>query len=172
MNIQWPIEQLDKPQAILLQANPKLLVKNATQVILRRFSSKEKPHRITAAVLLANTFNTDYIGLENHLNYLYRPRGSLSNEEATGIAAFLNSTLVDRYFRIANGNTQVSATELRQLPLPSWEQLTCIGKRVTNLPTNDAEEIEHIVMDEPGKDLIVGDQEENLQLLKSLILSS
>lgn len=164
MNIKWPIEQFDKPQGILLQADTKLLVKNTTQVILRRFSAKEEPRRITAAVLLANTFNTNYIGLENHLNYLYRPKGMLSNEEATGIAAFLNSTLVDRYFRIANGNTQVSATELRQLPLPSWEQLTHIGKHVADLPTKDAEEIERIIMDELGQDLIVGNQEEDLQL--------
>ncbi|HLJ33878.1 MAG TPA: BsuBI/PstI family type II restriction endonuclease [Ktedonobacteraceae bacterium] len=164
MNVQWPIEQLDKPQGISLQANAKLLVKNTTQLILRRFSAKEEPRRITAAVLLTNTFNTDYIGLENHLNYLYRPKGTLSDEEATGIAAFLNSTLVDRYFRIANGNTQVSATELRQLPLPSWEQITCIGERVMALPTNEAEEIEHIVMDELEQDLIVGNQEEDLQL--------
>ena len=169
MNIQWPIEQLNKPQGILLQADAKLLVKNATQVILRRFSAKEEPRRITAAVLFANTFNTNYIGLENHLNYLYRPKGTLSNEEATGIAAFLNSTLVDRYFRIANGNTQVSATELRQLPLPSWEQIIRIGKGVMALLTNEAEKIEHIVMDELGQDLIVGNQEEDLQLLKTLI---
>jgi adenine-specific DNA-methyltransferase len=164
MNIQWPIERLDKPQGLLLQADAKLLVKNTTQVILRRFSAKEEPRRITAAVLLAKMFNSDYIGLENHLNYLYYPKGTLSNEEATGIAAFLNSTLVDRYFRIANGNTQVSATELRQLPLPSWEQLTRIGERVTGLPTQDADEIEHIIMDELEQDLIVGNQEEDLQL--------
>ena len=152
MNIQWPIEQLDKPQGISLQADTKLLVKNTTQVILRRFSAKEEPRRITAAVLFANTFNTDYIGLENHLNYLYRAKGMLSHEEATGIAAFLNSTLVDRYFRITNGNTQVSATELRQLPLPSWNQLTNIGKQVTDLPTKDAEAIEHIIVDKLGQD--------------------
>ena len=171
MNIQWPVERLDKPQGLLLQADAKLLVKNTTQVILRRFSAKEEPRRITAAVLLANMFNTDYIGLENHLNYLYRPKGTLSNEEATGIAAFLNSTLVDRYFRIANGNTQVSATELRQLPLPSWEQLTRIGERVIDLPTQDTNEIESIIMDGLEQDLIVGNKEEDLQLLKSLISS-
>src|SRR6266852_4122900 len=130
MDVQWPIERFDKPQGVFRQVSTKLLVKNATQVILRRFSAKEEPRRITAAVLPDNAFGTELIALENHLNYLYRPNGKLSFEEATGIAVFLNSTLVDRYFRITNGNTQVSATELRKLPLPPWERLLRIGERV------------------------------------------
>jgi adenine-specific DNA-methyltransferase len=165
MNIQWPLERFDKPQGILQQANPKLLVKNTTQIILRRFSAKEEPRRITAAVLLEGTFGSDLIALENHLNYLYRPGGTLSNEEAIGIAAFLNSTLVDRYFRITNGNTQVNATELRKLPLPPWEQLTHIGQQVVNLQIEqDFDATERVVMEELGKDLIVGSEEEDLQL--------
>ena len=100
---------------------PSLLVKNTSQIILRRFSAKEEPRRITAAVLPDGAFGTDLIALENHWNYVYRPGGALSYEEAMGMAAFLNSTLVDRYFRITNGNTQVNATELRKLPLLPWE---------------------------------------------------
>lgn len=105
------------------------------------------------------------IGLENHLNYLYRPGSILSYEEAIGIAAFLNSTLVDRYFRITNGNTQVNATELRKLPLPPLDQLTHIGQQVMNLQIEqDFEATERIVMEELGKDLIVGSEEDDLQL--------
>src|SRR6266581_4414275 len=133
MSIEWPLQNFDKPQGVLRQASQKLFVKNATQVILRRFSAKEEPRRITAAVLLDGAFGTEQIALENHLHYLYRPGGTLSYEEAVGIAAFLNSTLLDRYFRITNGNTQVNATELRKLPLPPWERLTRIGERVAAL---------------------------------------
>ncbi|HYU73565.1 MAG TPA: hypothetical protein VEL31_12865, partial [Ktedonobacteraceae bacterium] len=133
MSIEWPLENFDKPQGVLCQAGQKLFVKNATQIILRRFSTKEEPRRITAAILPDRAFGTEQIALENHLNYLYRPGGPLSYEEAVGIAAFLNSTLVDRYFRITNGNTQVNATELRKLPLPPWERLTRIGERVAAL---------------------------------------
>jgi len=165
MHIQWPLEHFEKPQGVLQQADPKLLVKNTTQIILRRFSAKEEPRRITAAVLLEGAFGTDLIALENHLNYLYRPGGTLSNEEAIGIAAFLNSTLIDRYFRITNGNTQVNATELRKLPLPPWEQLTHIGQQVLNLQIEqDFDATERIVMEELGKDLIVGSEEDDLQL--------
>src|SRR5437667_10796019 len=68
MHIQWPLEHFEKPQGVLQQADPKLLVKNTTQIILRRFSAKEEPRRITAAVLLEGAFGTDLIALENHLN--------------------------------------------------------------------------------------------------------
>jgi adenine-specific DNA-methyltransferase len=165
MDIKWPLERFDKPQGVFLHADQKLLVKNTTQIILRRFSAKEEPRRITAAVLQEGTFGTKVIAIENHLNYIYRLNGQLSYEEAMGIAAFLNSTLVDRYFRITNGNTQVNATELRKLPLPPIEQLTGIGRRVVNsLTEQDFEAIERILMEELGKDLIVGSEEDDLQL--------
>ncbi len=165
MSVEWPLEGFDKPQGVLRQASQKLFVKNATQVILRRFSAKEEPRRITAAVLRGGAFGTEQIALENHLNYLYRPSGTLSYEEALGIAAFLNSTLVDRYFRITNGNTQVNATELRKLPLPPWERLTRIGERVAGPEDGyDHDFIEQIIMEELGEDLVIGNGEDDLQL--------
>ncbi|MBZ0307448.1 MAG: hypothetical protein K8I82_15375, partial [Anaerolineae bacterium] len=42
-----------------------------------------------------------------------------------------NSGLLDRYFRISNGNTQVNATELRAMPLPSWEAVLTIGEKLS-----------------------------------------
>jgi adenine-specific DNA-methyltransferase len=154
MHVAWPLENFEKPQGVLCQASQKLFVKNATQVILRRFSAKEEPRRITAAVLPDRAFGTDQIALENHLNHLYRPSGTLTYEEAVGIAAFLNSTLVDRYFRITNGNTQVNATELRKLPLPPWERLARIGERVAALEDGqDHDAMEQIVMEVLGEDL-------------------
>jgi adenine-specific DNA-methyltransferase len=154
MHVAWPLQNFEKPQGVLRQASQKLFVKNATQVILRRFSAKEEPRRITAAVLPGGTFGTEQIALENHLNYLYRPGGTLSYEEAVGIAAFLNSTLVDRYFRITNGNTQVNATELRKLPLPPWERLARIGEQAATLEDgHDHDAIEQIIMEELGEHL-------------------
>lgn len=165
MDIKWPLAHFDKPQGVLSETDQKLLVKNTTQILLRRFSAKEEARRITAAVLAEGMFGSDLIALENHLNYLYRPDGTLSGEEATGIAAFLNSSLVDRYFRITNGNTQVNATELRKLPLPPLEQLIRIGQRVVQLHIEqDFDQTEQIVMEELGKDLIVGSEEDDLQL--------
>ena len=145
------LEHFDKPQGVFYQTDQKLFVNNSTKIVLRRFSAKEEPRRITAAVLPAGAFGTELIALENHLNYLYRSDGVLTNEEAQGIVAFLNSTFVDRYFRITNGNTQVNATELRKLPLPRHEQLTRIGERVVELHNKqDFDAIEHIIMEVLG----------------------
>jgi len=62
MHVEWPLEGFNKPQGVLLRpASQKLFVKNTTLVILRRFSAKEEPRRITAAVLPDRAFGTDLI---------------------------------------------------------------------------------------------------------------
>lgn len=71
--------------------------------------------------------NYSLIGLENHLNYIHRPKGSLAEEEVYGLAALLNTRLIDVYFRALNGNTQVNASDMRILPLPSIEIIREIG---------------------------------------------
>ncbi len=65
------------------------------------------------------------------MNYIYRRRGTLAPEEARGLSTLLNSALIDRYFRILNGNTQVNATELRALPLPPLAVIRKLGQAVT-----------------------------------------
>ena len=56
-------------------------------------------------------------------------------EEAGVHAAFLNSTLVDTYFRQFNGHTQVNATDLRSLRYPGSDELVRLGERIaTGLP--------------------------------------
>jgi len=49
---------------------------------MRRFSAKEDARRLTAAPLIAESISAELIGLENHLNYVYRPGGSLTDDEA------------------------------------------------------------------------------------------
>ena len=69
--------------------------------------------------------------MENHLNYIRGVWKDLDDELACGLSALLNSVCLDRYFRISNGNTQVSATELRAMPLPAEEEIRSIGVRST-----------------------------------------
>ncbi|MBA4312582.1 MAG: hypothetical protein C0417_08120 [Chlorobiaceae bacterium] len=42
----------------------------------------------------------------------------------------LNSTLFDTYFRTFNGNINVSATELREMPLPQLATIKQIGNAI------------------------------------------
>ena len=134
MRVDWPTAVRNKPQYIKLADDAfSLLVANKNYVLIRRFSAKEEPRRLTAAVLMAGAFGSPLLGLENHLNYIYRPGGSLTNEEAWGLAALYNSSLLDTYFRTMNGSTQVSATELRAMPLPSLDVIAEVGRRVMDL---------------------------------------
>lgn len=131
MAVTWPLTAFPKPQYIRVDAESRgLLLPNQNYVLVRRFSPKEENSRITAAPCLKGAFPGDLLGVENHVNYIHKPGGIMSQAEALGLAAFLNSRWVDQYFRISSGNTQVSATELRALPLPPLEQLRRIGQRL------------------------------------------
>jgi len=70
------------------------------------------------------------VGFENHLNYFHCAGAGLAPVVAAGLAAFLNSTLVDAYFRQESGHTQVNASDLRRLRYPSSKQLQALGRRV------------------------------------------
>ena len=49
---------------------------------------------------------------------------------AKGLAVFLNSTLVDVYFRQFNGHTQVNATDLRSLNYPTRVDFEALGRKI------------------------------------------
>ena len=68
--------------------------------------------------------------VENKVNYIYRPKGHLQRNEIVGLCALLNSKLFDSFFRIFNGNVNVSATELREIPLPELETIKEIGNNI------------------------------------------
>ena len=128
MRIAWPSPVVEKPQWIkVAQGSMKLLVRDATYVVLRRFSSKEEKRRLVASPLIRGTLNTDFVGLENHLNYIRGVSRELDEDLAYGLSALFNTIFLDRYFRISNGNTQVSATELRAMPLPDERDIRSIG---------------------------------------------
>jgi adenine-specific DNA-methyltransferase len=58
---------------------------------------------------------------------------------AKGLAAYLNSTLVDIYFRQFNGHTQVNATDLRNMRYPARAELESLGRRIRDAFPNQAE---------------------------------
>ena len=132
-DVTWPLN-LHKPEFIKRKGAEALLVPNKNYVILRRFSAKEESRRLTAAPYIASNFDMSEVGLENHLNYIYRPNGALTEEEVWGLASLYNSRLLDTFFRAVNGNTQVSATELRAIPLPSHDAIIAIGQLIKKRP--------------------------------------
>ena len=131
MILEWPIEKPQKGQYMNIEDKSKsILIPNKNYILLRRFSSKDDKNRLVAAPYFCNFINSDYIGVENKVNYIYRPNGHLEKNEVTGLCALLNSSLFDAYFRIFNGNVNVSATELREMPFPPLETIREIGDTI------------------------------------------
>ncbi|TRL37593.1 N-6 DNA methylase [Methylosinus sporium] len=150
MKVTWPIGR-HKPEYIKrVMASQGLLVPNRNYVLMRRFSAKEEARRLVAGPYLARAVETPVVGLENHLNYIYRPNGTLTEDETFGLAALFSSSLLDTYFRACNGNTQVSATELRAMPLPPLDIIKAIGREARALQ-NSPEAIDSLVIRLVGK---------------------
>lgn len=130
------------------------LVPNQDYVLLRRFSSKDDHSRLIAAPYFSSYLGKySMIGIENHLNYIYRPNGTLAREEVAGIAAILNSKLFDVYFRTFNGNINVSATELRDLPLPELADIKEIGFHVLQQRQQHQEFVDAVIQQRFPTDL-------------------
>ena len=131
MNLEWPLPKPEKGQYIRIENESKaMLIPNKNYILLRRFSSKDDKSRLIAAPYFSNFITAEYIGVENKVNYIYRPKGHLDRNEIFGLCALLNSPLFDSFFRIFNGNVNVSATELREIPLPELEAIKEIGNEI------------------------------------------
>ena len=104
-----------------------LLLGPGNYVIVKRFSSKEEKKRVKAYA-----FNTSVpVALENHLNFIHagNPRNAvpLTIDLAKGLSIWLNSTVVDEWFRSISGSTQVNASDLNRLPTPCLNDLKKIS---------------------------------------------
>jgi adenine-specific DNA-methyltransferase len=129
----------------------KHVTKNSNYVILKRFSAKDEKRRLVAGIYLnKNINNSQYVGLENHLNYIGRQNAELTETEAFGIAGLFNSGFYDEYFRCISGNTQVNATEIRLLRLPPREVIKNIGKNLKSSKDLTQRYIDSVVNDYLG----------------------
>lgn len=148
--VAWPKPSTRKPNAIARgPRDDELLVPNGVYVLVRRFSAKEERRRIVAAIYDGGRFGAEYVGFENHLNYFHRDGRGLPMAQARGLAAFLNSTLADQYFRQFSGHTQVNAVDLRRMGYPSAAQLDALGGRIgESFP--DQDELDRLVEEELG----------------------
>ncbi|HTV47123.1 MAG TPA: Eco57I restriction-modification methylase domain-containing protein [Phycisphaerae bacterium] len=143
--VHWPKENSRKPNAIVSnQRTRELLVPSGVYVLVKRFSPKEEKRRIVACIWDPKQISAELIGFENHLNYFHINGHGLPLILAKGLAAFLNSSILDVYFRQFNGHTQVNATDLRSLNYPTKAELKRIGRRIHN-PSISQEELDAVV---------------------------
>lgn len=173
--VRWP-KPGKKPNALVDErATKDLWMPSGTYVLVKRFSSKEERRRVVAVVFDPELVPGEKVGFENHLNVFHRNGGGLAPDVARGLAAFLNSTLVDTYFRQFNGHTQVNATDLRNLRYPSKKTLEELGRSI-NDPGLPQHELDFVVQDvlglADGDVQVAGDRlkrtEEALAILRAL----
>jgi adenine-specific DNA-methyltransferase len=151
MKVIWPSGNARKGKVkgeyiIYNTASASRLVPNKNYVLLRRFSAKDDHRRLIAAPYFRVSMpSASMLGIENHLNYIYHKEKELKKAETVGLAALLNSQLFDLYFRTFNGNINVSATELRDFPLPDFELIRLLGDQIMKKPIQDLSQIDSMV---------------------------
>jgi len=127
----WPLPTNKKPVALLVgEKTNRLFIPNSNYVLIKRFSTREGKRRINAGVLIQRWLPIQIVAIENHVNYVYKVGAKLTKDEAYGLTEVFNSKLYNLYFRMSNGSTQVNASELNKIPLPSLDIIARIGQHV------------------------------------------
>lgn len=143
--IAWPKPDSRKPNAIIdNHMTRSSLVPAGIYVLTKRFTSKEERKRIVACLFNPESVQHQWIGIENHLNYFHANGKGLPENLAKGLFAFLNSTVLDEYFRRFSGHTQVNATDLRTLAYPDAATLERIG-RYLKTPYQSQQSIDQLI---------------------------
>jgi adenine-specific DNA-methyltransferase len=119
-----------KPNALLRAPEvDKWLMEEGVYVIVKRFSAKEERRRVVAYLVTPEDTKSSLVGFENHWNVFHFKKKGLDRLVANGLACFLNSSVLDSYFRVFSGHTQVNATDLRNMAYPSLVQLKMLGSK-------------------------------------------
>jgi adenine-specific DNA-methyltransferase len=138
--VHWPDSDARKPNAILCNDETRpWLVRSGLYLLTKRFTSKEERRRLVACLFDPETVRADWLGFENHVNYFHSNGHGLDRSLAVGLFAFLNSTVVDQYFRRFSGHTQVNAADLRKLAYPDRKTLQTMGGRMKSLDVTQDE---------------------------------
>lgn len=140
----WPQKFKDKFQLIMKNEDKKGLIKNSNYIFIRRTSSKEEQKMIQVVQYNKEFLNTQFIGIENHVNYLYKIDREINETELIGLYIIFNSSIIDNYFRVLCGSTQVNATEINSMKFPSEFdilQIGNIGENIADLTTENCDEI-------------------------------
>ncbi|MEM7762204.1 MAG: BsuBI/PstI family type II restriction endonuclease, partial [Cyanobacteria bacterium P01_A01_bin.40] len=133
-----------KPNAISVSSKSRnwLWHNSGNFVIVKRFSSKEEKRRIVAAHY-DGSLPGELIGFDNKLNVFHNSKQGFAKDLALGLYVYLNSTLLDKYYRLFGGHTQVNATDLRAISYPDLKTLKLLGNKThsANLSQKQIDEI-------------------------------
>jgi adenine-specific DNA-methyltransferase len=111
---------------------PGMVQLNRNYLFVKRFTSKEEHRRLQCAIYLASRYpEYQKISTQNKINFIDTIDNTEMGEELVyGLYLVLNSSLYDTYYRILNGSTQVNATEMNSIPVPTRNRLERLGRRI------------------------------------------
>lgn len=152
--VHWP-QEIRKAQwfAPITEKDKKMLAPEGWYCVVKRFSSKEERRRIVAAVWSPEDISGP-VAFENHINVFHNGGEGLDQELACGLSVWLNSSLVDKFFRTFSGHTQVNATDLRSLRFPSSDALRQLGRRVPGRNFPDQDQVDALVEEALSSDSV------------------
>jgi adenine-specific DNA-methyltransferase len=116
------------------------LLTNHQCILMQRTTAKEQNKRLITAILpLKFLKQNKYVVIENHVNIIkpITPKPKVSLEV---LNTLLNSEAVDLVFRCISGSVAVSAYELEEMPLPSYDKVKNLEKLIKQ--KTSSEEIE------------------------------
>ena len=129
--VAWPQDVAATPNGLTVSGpDDDLILPSGWYVLVNRFSAKEDKRRVVATLFDPGRVNADCVAFDNKLNVLHHRNGGLPEGLAKGLAMFLNSSVVDSYFRQFSGHTQVNAGDLRTMRFPDPDALVRLGMGV------------------------------------------
>lgn len=131
----FPIE---KNNQFITNEKAGVIQKNKNYLFVKRFTSKEEKRRLQSGIYLHAKFpEYEYISTQNKINFIDFKNGDTMDDILVyGLFVIFNSSIYDAYYRILNGSTQVNATEINNMPIPSINQIRKMGielKKLNNL---------------------------------------
>ncbi|MDR2528437.1 MAG: Eco57I restriction-modification methylase domain-containing protein [Synergistaceae bacterium] len=111
---------------------PSMTQPNYNYLFVKRFTAKEERRRLQCAIYLARHY-PEYrkISTQNKINFVDAlDKSAMSEELVCGLYTVINSSLYDKYYRVLNGSTQVNATEMNAIPVPTRSGLEFLGREM------------------------------------------
>lgn len=113
-------------------------------LLIRRFSSKEEKRRISTFIYEPLT-KESFVGFDNMTNVFHSNKSGLTKDLVLGLMVYLNSSFVDRYYRLFGGHTQINSTDLRNIKYPNLKDLLVLGKSLESSEEINQEEIDNLM---------------------------
>lgn len=77
----------------------------------------ESEYFIQAAIYYKETFNTEFIAIDNNLVYISNENG-MTKEQALRICDYLNSKEFESYYKMINNSHTINAYEIEEMIFP------------------------------------------------------